>query len=292
MFVVVVIALVLVLMFLYSTLRFGKPRSGSAHVLCFHKVSRRFCWEGTWTTPQRFAATIDHLADRGYRFVTLADYLREVDTPSTDSDRVLLLTFDDGYAEVYSDVFPMLTEKGIPFHVFVVSEFAGRDNAWDLTLGRRAFRHLDWEEIRTMAGAGVGFGSHSATHRDLTRLSDADLRSELESSRRTIAEHAGIEVDTISYPFGRCNARVAAAARSAGYTAGFSLYPRRHNLIVDRYALRRNAVYIIDPPALIECKFPSHPFFLFEELKCRVINAVAVLTPVFKRHGQPADRDR
>lgn len=287
---VVVLALVVIVLFLYSLARFGRPKSGSAQVLCFHKVSRHFCWEGTWTTPGRLAATVDRLSGRGYRFVTMADYLRALDAGDATGERRLLLTFDDGYADVYADVFPMLTERDIPFHVFVVSEFAGRTNTWDLSLGRRPFRHLDWNEIRELVAAGVSIGSHSATHRDLTRVSDEDLRRELAGSRATIADRTGVDVPTVSYPFGRCDARVLSAARDAGYEAGFSLYPRRHNSRVDPFALRRNAVYVIDPPAWIESKFPSHPLFPLEELKCRAINAVAVLTPVFMRHGATAGR--
>jgi hypothetical protein len=59
---------------------------------------------------------------------------------------------------------------------------------------------------------------------------------------------------------------------------------------VDRFALRRNGVYIIDPAIALKCKLERNPFFWFEEMKCRTINGVAVLTPVLKRLSAGPDK--
>jgi hypothetical protein len=73
------------------------------------------------------------------------------------------------------------------------------------------------------------------------------------------------------------------AVREAGFTTAFSLYPTHSNETVDPFALRRNGVYIIDTPFTIDCKLTRSPLFWFEEMKCRAINQMAVLTPVLKR---------
>lgn len=72
-----------------------------------------------------------------------------------------------------------------------------------------------------------------------------------------------------------------------GYEAGFSLYPYHHNSRVERYALRRNGVYVIDAPRWVARKLGRNRVFWLEEMKCRAINAVAVLTPLLKRSGRP-----
>ncbi|MGD8869122.1 MAG: polysaccharide deacetylase family protein, partial [Gemmatimonadales bacterium] len=145
-----------------------------------------------------------------------------------------------------------------------------------------AARHADWEELRELAAAGVTFGSHTATHRDLTRLDDDAVTAELVRSRQVIAEKLDTAVRTMSYPFGRYNAAARAAAQSAGYEAAFSLYPRHRNERIDRWALRRNGVYIIDTPRKVARRLRRHPWFWFEEMKCRAINGVAVLTPLLR----------
>jgi peptidoglycan/xylan/chitin deacetylase (PgdA/CDA1 family) len=262
-------------------LRYRYPPPGIPQVLCYHKLSSRFCWEGTWTTPKRFFAAIDRLLDHGYCFIGEDEYLS---VPAEDGGAPgrLFLTFDDGYAGVRSVAFDGLCARGVPFHVFLVSDYAGRPNDWDLGLGRRPFFHATWDEAREMALAGVTFGSHGASHRDLTKLPAERVRDELERSKRTIEGELGRAVRTVSYPFGRYDDVVRAAAAAAGYEAGFSLYPRHPNDRVDRFALRRNGVYIIDGARTVEAKLRRHRWFWFEEMKCRSINGVAVLTPLLK----------
>lgn len=285
------VAGVLALLYAVWRVRFRYPPDDLPRVLCYHKVSTRFCFEGTWTTPRRFAATVDRLQATGYRFLTESEYLDRLDRPDPTAGRSLFLTFDDAYENVYREAFPILRERRIPFHLFVVSDFVGRPNAWDLSLGRRPHRHADWDQLADMVAAGATVGSHTASHADLTRLEPEALDRELQRSREAIASRLGIVPRTLSYPFGRFDARVRDAARRVGYEAAFSLYPPGANTRVDRYALRRNGVYIIDSAGWVERKLQRNPWFWFEEMKCRVINGVAVLTPMLKRAATPAGRD-
>ena len=262
--------------------RYGYSGRDRPEVLCFHKVSRRFCWEGTWTTPGRFFAYVDHLTGQGYRFVGMDRYLEAV-ASAAPAGRELLLTFDDGYRALYDVVLPGLESRGVPFHVFLITDYVGRKNEWDIKLGRRAFHHLDWAEIAEMASRGVTFGAHGASHGDLTRMPRREVGAELERSKAAIEKHLERPVRTVSYPFGRYNSAVKEAAREAGYEAAFSMYPAHRNDHFDPLAIRRNGVYIIDPVGWIEAKLKPGPFFWLEEMKCRAINSVAVLTPLLKR---------
>jgi peptidoglycan/xylan/chitin deacetylase (PgdA/CDA1 family) len=262
--------------------RYGYPPGDLPRVLCFHKLSSRFCLEGTWTTPARFAAMIDRLRERGWEFIDESAYLSALDAPDRAHARRVFLTFDDGYAHLADTAFPLLQARGVPLHVFLVTDYTGRDNAWELSLGRPVCRHLDEGAIREMAAAGVTFGSHTASHADLTRLAPRALRDDLLRSRAEVARLAGRPARTLSYPFGRYNDAVRAAAREAGFEAAFSLYPPRPNRAVDRFALRRAAVYVIDPAFAIETKLAPNPLYGVEEMKCRAINAVARLTPLLK----------
>lgn len=263
--------------------RYGYPPDTFPRVLCFHKISQSFCWEGTWTTPARFAATIDRLRDRGWTFIDQAAFLRALDEPDAANARRVFLTFDDGYAHLADTAFPLLSARGVPFHVFLVTDFTGRDNTWDLGLGRRPFRHLDAAQVRAMAAAGVTFGSHTASHADLTRLAPADVAADLARSRAALEALTGQPARTLSYPFGRYNDTVLSCARAAGFDAAFSLYPAHRNARVDRYALRRDAVYVIDAARCVETKLRPGPLYGVEEMKCRAINGVARLTPLLKR---------
>ncbi len=283
----VVLFIILAAIYLVWRGRYGTPPANWPQVLCFHKISTRFCWEGTWTTPRTFFECIDSLLGAGYAFITMDEYLDAVGNKDSNSSpgagRKLLLTFDDGYSELYDIVLPGLEKRGVPFHVFLVTDYVGKNNDWDLSLGRRPHRHLDWDQVREMAGRGVTFGSHGATHCDLGTSSAERSGDELHRSKAAIEEFSGQPVRTLSYPFGRYSQAVTGFAQEAGYDAAFSLYPSHHNTIFDPYAIRRNAVYIIDAASWIQTKLLPGPLFWLEEMKCRGINAVAALTPILKR---------
>ena len=104
--------------------RFGYPPDDLPRVLCYHKVSRSFCFEGTWTTPGRLEVTIDRLLGAGYRFLSEAEYLDALTAPAASHRQSLFLTFDDAYENVYEEAFPLLSKRDLPFHLFVVSELS------------------------------------------------------------------------------------------------------------------------------------------------------------------------
>jgi peptidoglycan/xylan/chitin deacetylase (PgdA/CDA1 family) len=278
-----VIAALLVMLFLVWKARYRYPPTDIPQALCYHKISDGFLFEGTWMTPRRFLAQIDHLAAAGYEFVDEAAFVDAVANPAPGNARKILLTFDDGYEDLYDIYVGELERRGVPLLVFLPTDYVGRTNDWDLSLGRKPSRHLTWDRITELAERGVCFGSHGASHRDLTCMSPEDLAEEVARSKAAIEERTRRAVTTLSYPFGRYNTRVRMAVREAGFTTAFSLYPTHSNETVDPFALRRNGVYIIDTPFTIDCKLTRSPLFWFEEMKCRAINQMAVLTPVLKR---------
>jgi peptidoglycan/xylan/chitin deacetylase (PgdA/CDA1 family) len=271
------------LLFVVWKVRYRYPPADIPQVLCYHKLSDRFCFEGTWMTPGRFVRQIDHLHARGYDFIGEDEFVSAVADPKDNGAKKILLTFDDGYEELYDLHKSELAPRGIPLHVFLVTDYVGGENRWDLALGRRSFRHLAWEQIVEMANQGVTFGSHGASHRDLTRLQPSELAREIAGSKSVLEQYVNGRVRSFSYPFGRYDSRARTAVGEAGYEVAFSLYPPHCNEDVDLLALRRNGVYIIDTPFSIECKLKRNPLFWFEEMKCRTINGVAILTPIFKR---------
>jgi peptidoglycan/xylan/chitin deacetylase (PgdA/CDA1 family) len=268
--------------------RLGYPPADLPSVIAYHKVTR-FEFGGTWVPPGRFSAQLDLLSDAGYRFIDEDTFLRTVEGTRTGSSCELLLTFDDGYRELLDHAVPALARRRIPALLFIVSAFVGRENSWELPLPGRRSVHLDWDELADLRRSGFAIGSHAATHRDLTRLGPDALRAELAESKSILDDRLGCRVRSLSYPFGRTNARVAAAAKRAGYRAAFSMYPRIPNAVVDRYALRRSGVYIIDTKRSLTAKFSRGPLFWLEDVKGRAINAVAVLTPLLRRNRVPTE---
>jgi peptidoglycan/xylan/chitin deacetylase (PgdA/CDA1 family) len=288
-----IVAVMLVLLYARWKARYRFPPADVPRILCYHKFSDRFCFEGTWLPRRRFVEQVDFLLGRGYRFIGEEEYYESLQRRTSENAKKILLTFDDGYEELFDVYVEDLVPRGIPILVFLVADFAGRENTWDLSLGRRPFVHLSWDQVREMADLGARFGSHGLSHADVTRLTTEGLCGEINDSRRFIGEQTGREILSFSYPFGRYDRRSKAAVEAAGYTGAFSLYPSHTNEYVDWFCLRRNGVYIIDTTVSLGWKLEGSCFFWFEEMKCRTINALSVLTPLLKNLSRLARlRDR
>jgi peptidoglycan/xylan/chitin deacetylase (PgdA/CDA1 family) len=200
-------------------------------------------------------------------------------------ERIFALTFDDAYEGLFYHALPVLREASWPAAVFVVTDYIGNENSWDVNIGWRRFRHLDWPMMRQMSDAGITFGSHTVSHPDLTRLSVKQIRYELERSRRDLEDGLGKRVEFLSYPFGRYNRTVQHLAQEAGYVAAFGNYPRGRNSDPDWLALPRAGVYLMDAVSeiLVKADPDPHPvLFACEDLKGRGISFLAQGTPLTK----------
>jgi peptidoglycan/xylan/chitin deacetylase (PgdA/CDA1 family) len=85
-------------------------------------------------------------------------------------------------------------------------------------------QYLRPDDVRRLRALGMSIGSHGATHDNLVRCSDAELEHELAGSARTLGACIDAEVGYVSYPDGRCDERVVAAARRS-YRMGFAATP-------------------------------------------------------------------
>ena len=92
----------------------------------------------------------------------------------------------------------------------------------------------------------MALGVHSATHRNLTRLSDDQLAGELVDSRDRLETECGVRAETFSYPYGLYDRRVRDAVRDAGYSAAVTVDYGLNTRGADPWALRR-----IDIPSSI-----------------------------------------
>jgi peptidoglycan/xylan/chitin deacetylase (PgdA/CDA1 family) len=82
-------------------------------------------------------------------------------------------------------------------------------------------RLLDPGDIRMIAASGMDIGFHTLRHRVLPDLDDLALETALREGRADLEAAVGRSIDLLSYPHGRTDTRVAAAARRAGYRAAF-----------------------------------------------------------------------
>lgn len=196
-------------------------------ILCYHKVDARLELGVTRLGPRVFRRQMETLARAGYRTLGSAALLAPEEdgrerTGAGVASPAVVLTFDDGYEPLARHAFPVLADLGLRALVFVVTDYVGRDNDWDVHYGWRRFRHLSWDDLALWQERGIEVHSHGATHARLTWVSDSQAEDELGRSRAAITRRLGKSPAGISYPFGAVDPRVQALAAAAGYTLGFA----------------------------------------------------------------------
>ncbi|MGB3482207.1 MAG: polysaccharide deacetylase family protein [Mycobacterium sp.] len=161
--------------------------------------------------PERFRRHLESALEAGYVFVPATE-IADGHAPSN----ALAITFDDGIRSAATTAAPILRELGIPWTLFVVSDWvdgAAREWAGDIMMG--------WKEVEHLASQGVVIGSHSLSHPNFSDIDGGQTVRELKESRRVIESRLGIEIDEFAIPFGQSHdwtETAAVAAADAGYT--------------------------------------------------------------------------
>jgi peptidoglycan/xylan/chitin deacetylase (PgdA/CDA1 family) len=171
--------------------------------------------------PGDFAAQLAHLRSQGFTGFTFGDLCDRWRASRPLPQRPVVLTFDDGYADLLEEAMPAMTEHGFPATVFVTTGWV--EDAGRLAAGSAPDRMLSWAQIAELSHLGVEIGTHSHTHPQLDQLSGARLRTELVDSRRHLEDRLGQPVCSLAYPYGYSNKRVREASQESGYKQAASV---------------------------------------------------------------------
>jgi peptidoglycan/xylan/chitin deacetylase (PgdA/CDA1 family) len=148
--------------------------------------------------PTLFAAHMQYLSEQGYTTISFYDLEAALMTGTELPPKPVILTFDDGYIDHYTQVFPTLRSFGFTGTFFIITN---RADAGDVG-------YMNWAQIREMADSGMSIESHTKTHQDLRNRDYDFLVYELLGSLESISAHTAHPPQVFSYPVGRYDAAV------------------------------------------------------------------------------------
>lgn len=146
-----------------------------------------------YVPPAQLDAHLQFLAEQGYRSVTLKQLQAHFQHGDNLPERPVVLTFDDGYDDFYTEALPLLQKHGMVGTLFVITERVGQPG------------YITWEQAEAIIAAGMEIGSHTLTHPDLRHLDPRRLRAELGDSRGRLEQRLGVSIRFFAYPAGRYN---------------------------------------------------------------------------------------
>jgi peptidoglycan/xylan/chitin deacetylase (PgdA/CDA1 family) len=160
-----------------------------------------------------------YLYNHGFISISLDKYLGLIKNNSRPEQKFIVITFDDGFLDNYTEAFPILLKYSFTASIFLVSDCLGRIKNWG---AQKGISLMTWEQAREMSRHGVSFQSHTRTHPDLLHLNREGATSELVDSKHYIEDKIGLPVNHFAYPYGRWNSRLIEWVEGAKYQAAYA----------------------------------------------------------------------
>jgi peptidoglycan/xylan/chitin deacetylase (PgdA/CDA1 family) len=188
-------------------------------VVAFHRVQDEDDVSGLSVSREMFERHC-RFFKRHFHVVPLGELVTRLERGQS-IDRLLSITFDDGYLDNFMNARPVLEALSLPATFFVVNRWIGSD-AWPWWDREQGVRHrwMTWDQVRHLNARGFDIGAHTRTHPDLGRTNATSAREEILGGRTEIEQEIGRRVDLFAYPYGG-RANMIDANRSLVKAAGF-----------------------------------------------------------------------
>lgn len=181
-------------------------------VICYHYIGEDPSGKSPLIiSKEKFREHLKTIKDNGYTTLTmeeLNDYLFK-DKPIPQKS--VVITFDDGSIDNYTNAFPILKEFNVKATMYVISGYINTSE------------FLTGEQIKEMSDYGIDIESHTVSHSKLSTLSYEEQLKELKDSKEAIENITGKPIIAVAYPEGKFNEDTKKATIEAGYSMGFTI---------------------------------------------------------------------
>jgi peptidoglycan/xylan/chitin deacetylase (PgdA/CDA1 family) len=216
----------------------GVARQARVPILMYHHIEDPPPGANAWrrdlsVSPKDFEAQLHFLKQEGYETITLNDLTLHLTVGKPLPPKPIILTFDDGYTDAYTQAFPLLKRFGFTGTFFLISE--PMDN------GDPDF--VSWAEVEEMNAAGMRFEPHSYNHPDMRNRGFQFVVFQILAPKEAIEARTGEPARFFAYPAGRYDDYVIEVLRSAHYWGGVLTEQGATHTTDDLFTLRRVRVH-------------------------------------------------
>ncbi len=208
---------------------FNKRRKndGLIPILCYHRVLPEIIEDANdplyTVLPEQFEAQMAFLASEGFTSLSLKEFGEVARGARPISSQAVLVTFDDGFADMHAVAWPLARKYGITLNLFVSTGLIGEagpvvmtKNGYRVHTGEdeplyyqdhlekfpHLWRPLTWQELGEMSRAGVNFGLHGHSHRNLAYLTPEEITDEVTTGIEIFRQELGYCPEFFAFPYG------------------------------------------------------------------------------------------
>ncbi|MBD3360163.1 MAG: polysaccharide deacetylase family protein [Candidatus Buchananbacteria bacterium] len=181
--------------------------------------------------PNDFEMIMQNLIAYNYQTVFLSEVIDLLEQGIKPPDNWLVLTFDDGNINYYTNAWPILQKYNLKSSIYIMTGVGGEN-------------YLSDEQIKELSESSlVEVGSHTIYHPKLTQISKPERLKELEISKDELEELLNTDITILSYPFGLYNQEIKDLAKAVGYKAGLTFDQDAWQDPQDLFELKRISVW-------------------------------------------------
>ncbi|HEV7858578.1 MAG TPA: polysaccharide deacetylase family protein [Pyrinomonadaceae bacterium] len=266
-------------------------------ILCYHGITEnanRYPGRNVGQDVYRdnFAEHLGYL-QRHYGIISLDEYVAACRARKPLPPYTVVVTFDDGFLNFATVAAPLLSKRGVPSTVFVITDtLKASENGTHK--GSAALsddeRFLSWKEVSELEqNQLVKIGSHTCSHPHLFSISADEVARELSESRIAIKNQLQSEGIAFAYPYGGFTASLAEQARAEGYHCALTIEGGPNDIDSDLYSLRRNVISHEDQGLLFAARVSCLTWWL-SKLQDKLKAGGRSLTALFNAEPSPIVR--
>jgi peptidoglycan/xylan/chitin deacetylase (PgdA/CDA1 family) len=197
---------------------------------------------------------LNMIRKKGYRSISLAEMEQIFKTSKETPEKLVVITFDDGYASFAEKAVPILQKHKMTATVFLVADTIGKTNAWDEARGDVTEKIMTRDQILKAHELGFEFGAHTCSHPQLPQCDEKQARHEIIDCRKELEASLQIPIEFFSYPFGENGERERQLVQEAGYKAACATSKKVNTPESDKFAWGRINVRATSSPLYLSYK--------------------------------------
>ncbi len=213
-------------------------------ILLYHQIAalpqKNIPFRGLWVHPDKFHSQMAWLKRLGYQGLSLKDAMPFI--RGEKSGKVAVITFDDGFLNVFENAMPVLDEFGFTATNYFVANQLGGSNVWDQAAGIPVSPCMSVEQMREWAAHGHEVGAHTLDHVNLEKTPDDEARRQIAQSKTVLEELLGAPVMHFAYPYGANFPLHRDMCREAGFETATTTIRARARATDDPFGIPR--VYV------------------------------------------------
>lgn len=182
-------------------------------------------------TPEQLDTQLQYIQQNGYQTISLNDLYDALENKIPLPPKSVILTFDDGYRDFYTDAFPLLKKYNLRAVSFYIAGYLNYPTYMNLKM------------LKEIHNSGlVDIESHTVGHLMLTKLTPEQAKTEIFESKKILEQSLRKKVNYFAYPYGDLNESIVTLVKDAGYKLGFSTRVGSDQHQSEKYYLKRITV--------------------------------------------------